>query len=350
MNSNKNEYNEFLKQFKLLNGISAEFRNMCTLIGTELDCKLLRMNLINIQRYMMLELQSTQYQLIQCWRNANTGLSMSITSEQSDYLFASFTTYIDYHIRALLKTLHLIILFPTTNLTKNDYHSTINIMNNNNNNNNDIDRLRNDECITQINSSWILSSNKLLQTNITSLINTGFTISLINELNQNDMTTLLLNHKMNKENSLEENNLSEIDILKNEYYTLQTTLNEISSLICVTPWNVLAFPVEQRLSLQESTTVIHPFRNEQNILQISGRKPTVSSTTSSNVSTSFSTHQVHILPTIKESPNQSKFCIVLKEYFKQRKIITYSLIGAFIIICSIALLIILIVIYPNMKK
>ncbi|KAH8878141.1 Nitric oxide-associated protein 1 [Schistosoma japonicum] len=309
---------------------------MCTLIGTELDNKLLRINLINIQRYMMYELESTQYQLIHCWRNANTGLSMNITSEQSDHLFASFTTYIEYHIRALLKTLHLIILFPTINLSNNNYHS-INI-------NDD-----NDECIIHTDSSWILSSNKLLQTNITSLINTGFTMSLINELNQNDIMKVLGN-KMNIENSLEENNLSEIDILKNEYFTLQTTLNDISSLICVTPWNVLAFPVEQRLSLQESTTVIHPFRSEQSNLQISGRKPTVSSIISSNVSTSFSPNQVYILPTIKELPIQRKFCVILKEYFKQRKIVTYSLIGAFIITCSIALLVLFIVIYPNMNK
>ncbi|CAH8528862.1 unnamed protein product [Schistosoma mattheei] len=201
MNNETNDYEEFLKQFKLLNTISAEFRNVCTILGTELDCSLVRKNLINLQRYMMYELQNTQYQLIKCWRNANIGLSTNITSEQSDQLFSVFTTYIEYHMRALLKTLHLITLFPSINLQFNS--NTTNI----NKNDDQVEDKKfenhefiNHEVVIQNDSSWILTSNKLLQTNISSLINTGYTKSLELGIDQNDIS-LLLADKTNIDNN-----------------------------------------------------------------------------------------------------------------------------------------------------
>ncbi|CAH8498908.1 unnamed protein product [Schistosoma turkestanicum] len=355
-----NEYEEFLKQFKLLNIISAEFRNVCTLLGTEIDCTLLRTNLIQLQRYMMHELKTTQNQLIKCWRNANTGLSTTITSEQSDQLFSVFTTYVEYHMRALLKTLHLITLFPSINLrrhsnTDDDDHDDVDdsvvkeesrkkIRNN---------ELANHEIVTHNDSSWILASNKLLQTNINSLINTGYTKALELSINQTNLPLLI--NDIDEENDENIVNLSEIDILKNEYRTLQTTINDMSSLICVTPWNVLAFPVdiiEQRLSLQESTSTIHQQKSQPSHHHSFSKKSTItnSSICSSNISTTFGQNRVHILPTIDELPLHSKLCDLIKNYFKQKRIFAFLLIGTFIITCLIILLILFIVIFPSMKS
>ncbi|XP_018651401.1 hypothetical protein Smp_134930 [Schistosoma mansoni] len=312
-----NDYEEFLKQFKLLNIIAAEFRNVCTVIGTELDCTLVRTNLIMLQRYMMYVLHNTECQLIKCWRNTNIGLSTNITSEQSDQLFSIFTTYIEYHMRALLKTLHLITLFPSMNLQGNMNTTHLNKISSNDNVDNkeedkeegeegkkfEKDELNNNEVVIQNDSSWILASNKLLQTNINSLINTGLTKSIELGIDQNQISLLLANKTNLDNNNGDDNeqsvmgnsNLSEIDILKNEYCTLQTALHDISSLVCVTPWNILAFPIdtEQRLSLQESTSTIHPRKSQlSNRLQTSNKKYTLSSINSSNFSTTFGQNQL----------------------------------------------------------
>ncbi|CAH8551258.1 unnamed protein product [Schistosoma rodhaini] len=242
-----NDYEEFLKQFKLLNIISAEFRNICTILGTELDCISVRTNLIMLQRYMMYVLRNTESQLIKCWRNTNIGLTTNITSEQSDQLFSIFTTYIEYHMRALLKTLHLITLFPSINLQGNMNTTNMNKNSSNDNVGNEEGKesknheLNNNEIVIHNNSSWILASNKLLQTNINSLIITGLTKSIELGIDQNQIS-LLLADKTNLDNDDDDDNeqsvmgnstLSEIDILKNEYCTLQTALHDISSVsIC----------------------------------------------------------------------------------------------------------------------
>ncbi|VDP99384.1 unnamed protein product [Trichobilharzia regenti] len=254
-NCNSDEYQGFLKQFNLLNSISAEFRNICTILGTELDSTLVRINLINLQKYMMNELHKNKYQLMKCWRNANTGDQMTnITSEQSDQLFIAFTTFIEYHMRGLLKTLHLLTLFPTYNITQNECSSSTTSSSSNNNsndnNNSNSENIKVNNAVKTLvkaslftDSSWILSDNTVLNVTINSLIMTGFSKSLNfdldttildNDNNTNDNTD---DNEEDNENNADINrsqkeifdsNLSEIDILKSEYSILQKALNDIS--------------------------------------------------------------------------------------------------------------------------
>ncbi|CAH8848813.1 unnamed protein product [Trichobilharzia szidati] len=366
-NDNSNdEYQEFLKQFNLLNSISAEFRNICTIIGTELDSTLVRVNLINLQKYMMNELHKNKYQLMKCWRNANTGQLTNITSEQSDQLFTAFTTFIEYHMRGLLKTLHLLTLFPTCNITQNECSSPLSSPSSassppdesqNTKGNNAVKTPVKKSIYTD--SSWVLSDSTILKVTVNSLIMTGFSKPLnfdfdttIVEKNNDTIDDKQDDNEINvcrSQKDIFDSNLSEIDILKSEYNTLQKALNDISSLICLSPWNVLAFPVgiEQRLSLLDSTSTVHPPRTDgDSILHSSTGEQITASRTQSNLSASIGQLNIHLFSSDKTG--RVHIWKTIRRCFKQRKVLALLFVGAIIIAALIILLILFIAIFPKM--
>ncbi|CAH8521895.1 unnamed protein product [Heterobilharzia americana] len=329
------DYQEFLKQFTLLNSLSAEFRCVCSVIGTELDCTLVRTNLVNLQKRMLNKLQKNQYHLMKCWHSANT-----------DQLFVTFTTLIEYHMRALLKTLHLLTLFPT--ITQNEHRSNKDGYSN--------EGLKH-HVTKQMHevSSWVLSNNTLLKMNIDSLIMTGFSKPLTLELDEIQLGNNSDNGDIDDAGVVEtfHSNLSEIDVLKNEYHILQKALNDISSLICVTPWNVLAFPagIEQRLSLIDSTSTVHPPKVECDSISYGPSTEYITMFKKlSNVSTSIGQSRIHLVSSNKELSTINNIFRKVKKYFERRKVFAFLLIGAFIISALIILLILFVVIFPKMTN
>ncbi|VDP65596.1 unnamed protein product [Echinostoma caproni] len=113
------EIHFFQLGFITLNKITAEARTLCQSVGTENDSPELRERLILLQRLMLKEIYITRAHLVECWRIGAEDPQATTGTNSAERLYAGFVAMVDYHMRSLLNTLHLLNLFPTADTTVN---------------------------------------------------------------------------------------------------------------------------------------------------------------------------------------------------------------------------------------
>lgn len=185
----------FMVGFVTLNKITAESRTLCQSVGTENDSSELRERLVLLQRLLLKEIYITRIHLVECWRTGTDDSQGAAGSNSAERLYACFVAMVDYHMRSLLNTLHLLNLFPTADTALN-FVETI------------IPRTKEARSMScAVNTALC----HLITTGLTQLPNLHTVLQATEEIEM-----------------IEIDQDSERDLLKSEYLTLQKLLNEVS--------------------------------------------------------------------------------------------------------------------------